>query len=692
MNHAAPVAASAPASRDIGRLANPLRLLSLVSVIAWLLVWHGRSTGRFSIEDLLFSTAFVLICLAYGRIFEHITGCLVSNRVGVASSLLTGFFTFNTLFFILTLVSPLGMAGNAAVLAVVALVGVAFAARRKRAVVAPVDELPGLICTLVVGAAATLWVSDLQPIIETRGQFAVFRAWQDVFIHVREISAFAQAHGWTSMSDIKMAGAPAPAYHFASYVSTAAMATFTSTTALAAYGGLLLPLGILLVGIAAFVLVGSFWGVWPAMVAAIAVVALPDAYQQGFGSALLGFHFMSQVNPGMLYGIACMALAWLFMIEGCRRASYRAVAIAYFFLALCLMYKAHLFVANAFLLLIFPCIFFSALRLRWRVLIGIVFVAIFVVTVQISQQLPRVPTIRLDGSGIAAYLRILLDLFDPGIGKQTLRSFFFIQHNSKIVDGIAAAALILLCSFGVWVLIAPLVAWKSRNEVPRDILAFPILVLLNYMVMALGLAIEDHGIGTPEELQNRPMAWAYFVLVSFTVAGGVTLWRNRHKSLSEPARWTLIGLAFLALLGVGLQSTNLQTLRAASAFQSYAAFNSVPFCQVRAAEYVRDHSLVGDLMQDSDGDSRFISTAIAERQSYVSAADFGGKTSAWQDRLRVVNGIQQSGDVAALEAMAKRSHVSWYLLHPADADSWPRDFLDKSVFDCGGYRVIRLAS
>ena len=207
------------------------------------------------------------------------------------------------------------------------------------------------------------------------------------------------------------------------------MATLTSTTALAAFGGFQLPLGILLTSIAAFVLVGSVWDVWPAMVAAIAVVTLPDAYQQGFGSTDLGFHFMPQINPGMLYGIACMAIAWVFMIEGCRRASYGAIGIAYAFLAICLMYKAHLFVANAFLLLIFPCVYLVGLRLRLRALIGVCVVAIFFETIQISHQFPRIPTMRLDGSGIAEYLRLLVNLYEPGVIKQALLSFFFLNHN-----------------------------------------------------------------------------------------------------------------------------------------------------------------------------------------------------------------------------------------------------------------------
>lgn len=685
-----PRAGSLSLSQKHWRASTLLRALGLVSAMGWLFVSQVRASGVVSFGTLLYTAGFVLVCLACGRIFERVTATLVPNRVGIAYTLLTGYFIFNSLLFIAALAWPLELDEKVAVLAAAALLGWGLAAVLPRAEQPATDELPGLICIFLAGAVATLWTSDLQPMMQISGPDVVFRAWQDVFIHVREISAFAQASGWSSMSDIKMAGAQAPAYHFASYVSTAAMATLTSIPALAAFGGFQTPLGILLVALAAFALVGSFWGAWPALIAAIAVVTLPDAYQQGFGSAHLGFHFMSQVNPGMLYGIACMAIAWIFMIEGCRRASYAAVAVAYGFLALCLLYKAHLFVANAFLLLMFPCIYFVGLRLRWRVLIAICFISIFVVTVQVSQHFPRIPTLRLDGSGIGTYLQILIELYDPGAVKQALRSFFLIHHHAWIFQGAAAFALILFCSFGVWALIAPVVSWKSKKMIAHDVWAFPLWVVANYMVMALGLAIESRGIGTPEELQNRPMAWAYFILVTFTVAGIAALWIGRHPRVPARARWALAGAAGLALAAVAIHAPNFQTIAALRGLSSYAAFNAVPLCQLRAAEYIRQHARPGELMQDSEGDPRFVSTAIAERQEYVGFEGFGGATAGWKERVRAFKAIQRSGDLPALEALAGRDRLTWYLLHPADAASWPRSFLDRAAFECSGFRVIRL--
>ncbi len=637
----------------------------------------------------LWVAGFIFLCVLYGHIFERLTGVFFPNRVGIAYQLLTGFLTFNTLLFVLTLASPFGMRLNIAALGVLGLVGFATASRFPHAVnPPPADELPGFICIFLTGAAATLWVSEMQPAMNIQGSAAVFRAWPDIFIHVREISIFAQLNGLGSMSDIRMAGAPALPYHYASYVSAAAFSSLVPTTAVAAFGGFQLPFGILLAGVAAFVLIGSLWGLWHGVAAAVAIVALPDAYQQGFGSPYLGFHFMSQVNLGMLYGLACSALAWLFMIEGCRRASYRAVMVAYVFLAICLLYKAHLFVANAFLLLIFPCIFFAGLRLRWRVVLGVCFTALFIAIVQASQQYPVVPTIRLDGSGIAIYLRLLLDTFDPGPVYEALESILFEHHYPKIVDLTVITPLLLFCSFGIWVFISPLVFWKIRKALPQDLLVLPILVVANYLVMAIGLATQKGLIGNPEELLNRPSAWAYFIVVTFTVAGICSLLARRKTRFSRLDRLTLAGLAGLVLFGVNYYSKNFQTMPLTK-YRNYADFNAFPLCHVRAAEFIRDHARVHDVMADSRSDPQLISTAISERQVYASA--FVGLKGRLKQRIETFNAIQDAGDVTALRALAIRDHIGWYLIRPFDVFRWPAGFIANSEYSCGGYHVIRLS-
>src|SRR5450830_79683 len=347
-----------------------IKSLVVVMMVTFLSLWHVRTTGHLSSTAFASFVLFVFVCLAYGHAFLVATADLVKNRASLSFQFLCGFFLFNTLLFVLSLVSPFGMLTNISILSLGALVLAALGVRRQPNVDDFHEELPGLLCVLVSGAAATLWCSDSQAPLLIQGQTAIYQTWQDTFIHAREISAFAQAHGIGSIQDIKLSGAPAPLYHFASYLSAAAVSVLASVPAIDVYSSFQLPLGIFLTGLAAFSLAASIWGGWPAIAAAVAVVVVPDAYQQGFANRYLSYNFLAQINLGMLYGIACAAIAWIFILEGNRRGRVASILIGYFFLAVCLFYKAHIFVANAFLILIYPCLFFPGLRQRWRLILG----------------------------------------------------------------------------------------------------------------------------------------------------------------------------------------------------------------------------------------------------------------------------------------------------------------------------------
>ena len=666
-----------------------VRALSVAALVGFACFWHVRTTGAVSPKAFALLAACVATCVLSGGVFVRATAGIVAWPIGIAHEVLAGFLIANTLLFALTLASPLGIGVHVAAVGATAVLVVLMARPwRSRARHDLHGELGSLACIVFSGAAATLWVHDQQPMMTTRDGSTVFTVWLDVFIHAREISAFAQAHGLGSLSDIKLAGVPAAAYHFASYMVPAALNALTPTTAFDSYAAFQLPFGIMLVGIAGYALVaGVLRTTWPAVIASGALVALPDAYQQGFGIRLLSFHFMSQVNLGMLYGIACIATAWLFMIEACRRDRLTGVVIAYALLGFCLTYKAHLFVANALLLMLYPCALFGRFRTRWRVLVAVLFTVLFVQVVAISQASPRVPVLRLDGSGLGGYVDILLDSFDAGAWKDAFRDFHR-RSAPHAVEGVLAALLIVVASFGLWTFAAPVVSWHARRRLGSRVVGFVALVVVNYLVMSTMLALDDRGVGAKEEIVNRPHAWAYFVVVLFAVAGAA-LWIDERKGLPRWVKWSWPPLALAALLGVHRLAPNLQTFPAWDGFDDYRAFNSVPACLTRSAQYVRDHGRLGDVLLDSRLDPRFVASALSERQSFVSSAEFGGHTALVMMRRGLVESMQATGDSAALHAFARDNGIGWYLLHPEDAAKFDSRFLDGAAFRCDGYRVFR---
>lgn len=650
--------------------------------------WHFRTTSQLSLTTLGTFALFTFICLAYGNAFLRLTALLLKNQAGITFQFLIGFFLFNTFLFILSLTSPFGLSINVLMLSIGALILITSGVAQQANTSSVYIELPSLLCILISGVAATLWCTDSQPPMVIDGQAAIYQTWQDTFFHVREISAFAQAHGMGTIQDIRMSGAPAPVYHFASYQSASAISLLTGVSAVNVYSSFQLPFGILLTGLAAFSLIATIWGGWPALAATVAIVLFPDAYQQGFANRYLSYNFLSQVNLGMLYGIACAAIAWIYVIEGGLQRKIGAILIGYIFLGICLFYKAHIFVANAFLVMIYPWLFFDGLKLRWRLSIVCVLTGIFFLVIIISQTIERVPVIRIDGSGIGAYVVGLLRNFDPGYLKSFYTDVFMQRHYSKPIELLYIIALLLLSTFGLWLAVTSVVAFLGKKQTTVANISFPILIVANYLVMSIGLALDTRGVGTPDELLNRPAVWAYFAIVAWST--GFFYYILFGNSL--PKYWLWRSLLFimlsLAMGGVYYFSKNIQTFPARSGFVKYSDFNAVPICLVRATEYIRDNSRTDELVQDSENDPRFIVTALTERQRFAGKSIFGKPDKELQERLDGLVEFKNMSNPLEITSYAALHQISWYLLQPATSVLWPMSVRQNSVFQCDGFKVF----
>lgn len=669
-----------------------MRMVGMACLVGLCWSWLVRATGGLPPGSALLTAGFVVACACVGERMTRRLTAVLPTQGGLALDLLVGFFCVNTGLFVTVLVSPFGMSADVAIVGVVVAVA-AWATRergRARSSAPRRFEAASFACIVFVGLAATGWTRDQQPIMRSEGGFDVFTIWYDAFIHARVVSAFAQAHGFATLSDIKLAGVPAAAYHVASYMMPAALDAMTPTTALDAVGAFQLPFGIVLAGLGAYVLVGAFVRTpWPPVVAAAAVLTLPDAYQQGFGLRYLSFHFMSQVNLGMLYGLACIALAWSLVVTGCHRGRAWGVACGFVLLAVCIGYKAHLFVANALIMMLYPCAFFGRFSARRRLAAGLAVVVLFVAVVAVSQWSPRVPTLRLDASGIRGYVDLLYHSSSDGPLRRAFAALYLDGHLPRVVDAAIVATYLLVGSFGIWLVLTPVALIATRRRFAPSPVVFVAMIAVNYLAMSMLLALDERGIGAPEEFLNRPHAWAYFVVVAF---GAMALYVGAFEARVARRRYAIPAAAVAAaagLLCVHRFAPNLQTFPEWPGYSSYESRTSVPSCVVDAARFVRDHSAHADILQDSNMDPDLVVTASSERQAFVSDNHFGGAVGVVEQRVRELRAVQASPDPDALVEWGRRHRVTWYLQRP-DA-SRPGDATRTAAYDCDGYRVLRLS-
>jgi hypothetical protein len=666
---------------------------SVASLFVFMCAWHWRVTGLLPLPAVAPIALLGALYLVYGHLFALASVRLFQNTVGLPFQFLCGYFVVNTALFVLALCSPFGMRIDVAILAGLGAI-MAFIWRKRiqlsEAHAERGDAWAPWLALLIAGAGATIWCGDIQAPLQVEGDKTIFKVWPDVYIHVREISVFAQAHGLQTIHDIKLAGGSAPLYHFASYLSAAAISALGGASAMQVYAGFQLPFGILLTGLAAYCLVGKLLGRWPGVAAAAAVVLLPDGYHQGFANRDLSYYFMSQVNLGMLYGIACAALAWLFVLDGCRRGKLPTVLLGYGFLGICLFYKAHIFVANSYLLMMFPILFFPPLRRRWRVVAGIAATTLFVAVVAYSQTNPRVPVLRLDGSGIGNYLILLMRDYDPGVLKTFFTRVFLEEKHGKPLQLVYAVAMLSLSTFGVWTLLLPLAVAGARKRVGLPLLCFPLLAVANYLVMAIGLAQDSRGVGTPDELLNRPLVWAYFVVAALGAGLLYHIWAGRVLS-DATLRSRLLAAALLgvALCGAWYAAPGLQTFPSNPAMRDFSVSNAVPTCVVNAAAFIRAHGRPGDIVQDPAGDPLFVLTALSERQLYVGAVGFGGTRREQFERGDEILRFMRLREADQLRQFAAARGIGWFLANPQPVLAWPAEILDRPAYMCGEYRLYR---
>lgn len=680
---------SAERQRNARPRARTVDLAASGLLLFFLLIWQFRVLGTLQPVSCLISVAFVACSYALGTSIGRLTGAAVIAVGGAPTRMLIGILTFSTALFVMTLVSPFGVAANASGIAILSLL-LLFVPYRKGAGAETEGgtKFPELLCIALAGVGATIWCQDIQPPMVVAGDVAVFHAWSDMFIHVREISAFAQSHGLGSLSNMKEAGAPAQAYHFASYMIPAAMSASSGMSAVDCYAAIQLPLGILVSGLGAYALIASFWGAWPGAAAVFAIVILPDAFLQGFGNRYMSFYFLSQVNLASLYGLTMAALAWAFVIDGCRKGCYSCVLLGYVLLVGCLFYKAQFFVANAFILMIYPCLFFSTLGPRVRAGVGVLFTVLFFVAIGLSQQFDGVPAMRLDGSGIGYYARAIISAYEPGSARDFFERVLLREQHSASVTAIVAALMIAMTTFGIWLFATPAVAILLRKRLSRPIGGFLFLVVGNYFIMSLGLALNTSDTGTPDELLNRPLVWAYFVVAAWTL-GGFVYWLQINGQLQKTGvRLLAILVLTFGTIGAVVQARDLQTLPAWGR-KNYADFNAVPLCLVHSVRYVRDHSSQRDVIQDSANDSDFVVSALSERQDYVVKGVFGRATRSQSRRLQELATLRSSGDGEALTRYALAHGIDWYVMRPDMALLWPASFLARSAYTCDGYFVFR---
>ncbi len=667
-------------------------LIAVALAAAVVALWVQAAGGGFSLRALLACEA---VFLAF-----YLTGCLFAGWRGLAAGvlfdlplrLLCGYAAVNTALFALAWLSPLGILANfGLVLAVVVSLFLAAGPAREQSrgpsATTTSDQGVGLLVLGLSLVAATLWCQDsLRPMVQ-QGDTVVFEPWIDGFYHAVHIRIFGASHGGATIEDFRLAGVPARLYHYGIYLTPALVKQAAGIPSYTAFAGLLAPLGVVFTGLAAYALVGSWWGRWPGLAASAALLLLPDGAQQGMRNTFMSYRWLTQISPSATFGVSLLAVAWLFVLRGCTQGSRLQVLAGWLVGGLLVFYKAHFFIASALLLLLVPPVFFrAALGPRKRILWAAVAATACFAAVAWMRKVPGVPLLRLDGSGFRDLLGHIVKFTEPGAVRGLVAERVGLDHGA-LANLVVGAPFVLLAALGLFLPLLLVLAIRLRRRAPAVLVVFPLVLVGNFLVMFLGLAL-DLDSSTPDELSHRPVILVYFFVVAWVGGAAALSWLESER-LGRRARPVIIGLSVVlmavpAYFGAGIHRM--------WAMRSISPPLPVPLGLVRAAEFIRDHADPQDLVQDSRLDRTSVLTALSERQAFAGRAltRMPHNADRVEQRAGAMERLMAQREPRVVAATAKVFGVRWFLLNPGDQVAWAEALASRPAFALDGYRVYRL--
>ncbi len=660
-------------------------LAATITTVVALTAWLACGTHAISWMVVVFFAALVPACLVAGNAILHALAPGLPEDNDFPTRFLIGFFAVNTVLYFLAsyLPLPLGMSATAVILAILAM-GVLGRLKRRDELKQRESHLAGLLCVVLALLGATVWSRDSLTCTVPNGDVTVFKPFGDSFCHAYFLSLVSTPG--VPRDNPRLAGEPLGLYHFASYTIPAVVTKISPTSPYEAFNSIQVPLGLYLAGLAAFVLIKSWWGCWPGL-AATAFLFLPDGAWWGVHNYWLSYHWLAQISPSCSFGIAWIGICWVFMFQACKTGRILLLLTSLIGLALCILYKSHIFVANALLLWICPALFMASwsrkMRIGWMCFALITFgTAVFFSNTFFSS---HVPSIRIDGSALKTFMPLIVSSIEVDAVK-TLFSRF--TSTSSMINDIAwGACMMWTCVFGVfgiaWIALSVLLS----KRVALQPLLFPLLVVANYLVMTVGLPV-NRGSGEPDELLHRPFVWAYFVVATWV--GGAAYYYC-FANAPPRRRGVQVALACTFLVALAMPVFSNRAIHQGPALDWTAKYCRIPVPTrlIDCCRYIREHSHPLDVIQDSQYDPHLYITALTGQRSFAAGTEFGLSPPGLKDRVALLRDWQAMVKEDQIRDFASQNGIRWLIVHYGDMQQWPAAFLSRPDFESGSYRVYR---
>lgn len=555
------------------------------------------------------------------------------------------------------------------------------------------ENLSDYLSFFFIGSYVLLWswkTAGSFPSIENAN---LLLAWIDYYIHGTEIAQFSDikaiAHGSIALSDETLFF-----YHRAIFMLPALIAGISHLPGISASTAILLPFGLLLLGITIYVLGTQLSGKLTGLIAVIFIMVLPDSSLYGLKNGFFGFHYSLFVASGTAYGIAiCLTSIIFYHYWICNKLT--SAWFISFGLALSLMFfRVHFFI------LYFPMfIFLSLLQIevikkyqfsimKW---ISILFV-LFLIILFFNSDLH---TIWLEQSAVLTFLKIVH--LERGPTSYTeIYKHIIENYNSNIII-LAGVGFMFLAAYGVWIFLYPVSLFvKYRKYGWQTIDLIPIVLvglMIGIILFAPGAANGDF-----TEFQHRPFGLLYVVFIIFTLVYSMKILDNIPLPVMNYTKLIFIAIVFMGVIFTikkPLSDRTSKLFRGSSLYQDYHI--PVDGDLIKVAFYLRSHAKPGDIFlvniddtNDLNIDSATIISSISGLPAYIARPNLQSKQSnnvrktIINKRVNTMNLIANTPQITKAYSLLEMSNITWYIALSQPKWDYERKF---SIFNSGNIAI-----
>lgn len=525
-------------------------------------------------------------------------------------------------------------------------------------------------CTGPAGAYDALRTQDVLPV------------WGDHFIHGARISQFGDVRA-LGRGSIFLADFPSSFYHFASYLSAAALAGMLDQPGLPLATSAWLPLGFLAMTAGAHALGERLAGAAGGVAALAAVSILPDASNYGLRNGFLGFHWSLMAHPSATYALGAAFLSLALLDRWGRERSAAALLASGTLAASILFFRAHVFlaylpawIATAAYCCARPSGGKRRVGLPLAAALSAAGAAASLILTHLAQSDPSTHW-RFRGPALTRFLTVVHSGHEPtaytGLYAEMVSWY---PWWASLAIGILLAFLAALGAFAVLLPGAALLVRRCGALRPIDV--FPAYLAYCWLLLML-LAPMTWAIEGPE-LIDRPVVLLYASAAIWTLCLLLRCLATRAGGWADRV-WPATFVVSLVVLPLTLSGADSMARPKFTSGAPHMALRVEPGL-VEVAAFLRKQARVGDVFAVARLSADFAVVdlpatlcALSGVPAYLARPHLemikdGPRRELAAARLAAMREVDQQTDYEKATAMLRRLHVQWYVTADGQGPLW----------------------